>query len=54
MVARSYSGEGDNDGRKKGANGVNPDLSRSIYRGPLDLPVVVLSTVQRASTALSQ
>jgi hypothetical protein len=29
----SYSGDIDNDGRKKRANRVNHDLSRSIYRG---------------------
>jgi hypothetical protein len=29
----SYGGNDDNDGRKKTVNGVNPEPSRSIYRG---------------------
>jgi hypothetical protein len=29
----SYGGNDNSDGRKKRANGVNPDLSHSIYRG---------------------
>jgi hypothetical protein len=39
-------------GGRRRANGVNPNPGRSIYRGPLDLPVVVPSAVQHASTAL--
>jgi hypothetical protein len=39
-------------GGRRRAIGVNLDPSHSMYRGPLDLPVVVPSVVQRTSTAL--
>jgi hypothetical protein len=44
----SYDSDGDSDGRKKRANGVNPDSCASIYnQGPLDPAFAATTAISR-------